>query len=129
MPTSTITETNSVSEHAPAQTNGASTEYKSQWKTTSPVPLTRESFLNLLAGKTPVIQMPHWVSDETCQKVTSHLMPRFTPYLHATGPSVDKVGLAQFEFQAQSEEDLKNRTGNGKAPIDTPHITLPFFFF
>ena len=117
MRTSTITESKSVLESAAAQSQGASTGYNSQWKTTSPLPLTRQSFLNVLRGKTPVIQMPHWVSDETCQRVTSHLMPRFTSYLHATGPAVDKVGLAQFEFQAQSEEDFKKRTGNGKATM------------
>ncbi|KAI4157993.1 MAG: hypothetical protein LQ342_007853 [Letrouitia transgressa] len=87
----------------------------SQWKRTSPVALTRESFLNLLDGKTPLIKVPHFVSNDVCDKVVDYLMPQFTSYLHATGPAVEKVGLAQFEFQAQSKEDFRNRSGDEKA--------------
>ena len=45
------------------------------------------------------------------------LRPKFAPYLHATGPPVDKVGVAQFEFQAQSQEDTRLSLGNGKHAI------------
>lgn len=87
---------------------------KSTWKTTQAVPLTHESFLDLLFGRTPLIGMPRFISPDQSDQVLQHLLPRFTPYSHATGPPVEKVGLAQFEFQAQSQEDFSNRTGNGK---------------
>ena len=85
----------------------------SQWKTTKPVPLNRESFLDLLGGRTPLIKMPQFITDEQSQRLLDHLLPIFSPYLHATGPPVQKVGVAQFEFQAQSQEDFKNRSGDG----------------
>ncbi|CRG89600.1 hypothetical protein PISL3812_06638 [Talaromyces islandicus] len=85
-----------------------------QWKTTSPVPLTRENFLELLAGQVPLILESEFISSEVSEKVLACLQPKFTPYLHATGPSVDKVGISQFEFQAQSVEDLKTRRGDEK---------------
>lgn len=86
----------------------------SNWQTTTPVPLTRRSFLDVLAGTLPVIKVPHFISGELSEKIVQQLQPRFTPYLHATGPPVDKVGVAQFEFQAQSEEDMKSRRGDEK---------------
>lgn len=85
-----------------------------QWKTTSPVRLTRENFLDLLAGKVPLVLESEFISSEVSKKVVECLQPKFTPYLHATGPSVDKVGISQFEFQAQSEEDLQTRQGDGE---------------
>lgn len=85
----------------------------SQWKTTEAVPLTRESFLDLLDGKTPLIKEAGFIAAETCQRLAAELQPKLSPYLHATGPAVHKVGLAQFEFQAQSQEDFKTRTGAG----------------
>ncbi|RAK74440.1 uncharacterized protein BO72DRAFT_435161 [Aspergillus fijiensis CBS 313.89] len=87
----------------------------SRWKTIDPVPLTRESFLDLLYGRTPVIQVPRFIDQDLSARSLHYLLPRFTPYLHATGPPVEKVGLAQFEFQAQSAEDFTRRTGNEKA--------------
>jgi hypothetical protein len=84
-----------------------------KWKTDQVVPLTRETFLGLLEGKVPVVKVPSFVRQETCQRLVDELTPKLTPYLHATGPSVQKVGLAQFEFQAQSEEDYNTRTGKG----------------
>lgn len=85
----------------------------SKWKTTEPVRATKESFLDLLEGRTPLLHEAGFVSQENCSKLTNALEPRLTPYLHATGPKLAKVGIAQFEFQAQSEDDLKNRSGNG----------------
>lgn len=87
---------------------------ESKWKTDTAVPFTRETFLSLLDGTVPVIKVPSYVSKELSGRIVQHLLPSFTPYLHATGPSVEKVGLAQFEFQAQSAEDFKNRTGDGE---------------
>ncbi|CAJ2499772.1 Uu.00g026250.m01.CDS01 [Anthostomella pinea] len=78
---------------------------KSEWKTTESVPLTRESFLDLLYGRTPLVCSPHFISDETSKRLLEHLTPKFDP---------EKVGIAQFEFQAQSEEDFKNRKGDEK---------------
>ena len=87
---------------------------ESMWKTTEAVPLTRESFLDLLYGRTPLIGVPQFISRDLSQRTLEYLLPKFSPYLHATGPSVEKVGLAQFEFQAQSVEDIMNRTGEGR---------------
>ena len=87
--------------------------YKSKWKTTDAVPLNAESLMDLLKGRTPLLKQGAFLSAETAAKMEAELEARFTPYLHATGPAVDKVGVAQFEFQAQSQEDFKNRTGLG----------------
>jgi hypothetical protein len=95
-----------------------------KWRTTSPVPLNRENFLALLNGQTPMIKIPSFISMDLSQRTAEHLMPNFAPYLHATGPAVEKVGLAQFEFQAQSEEDFKNRDGKGQLFLD---LSLPGF--
>lgn len=85
-----------------------------KWNTDQAVPLSKQSFLDLLDGKTPLIKIPGFASKEVCEKLVAELTPRLCPYLHATGPAVQKVGLAQFEFQAQSEEDYKTRTGKGE---------------
>ncbi|KAF7900090.1 hypothetical protein EAF00_004426 [Botryotinia globosa] len=85
-----------------------------KWKTTNPVRATKASLLDLLEGRTPILHEPEFLSKEDCSKLTKTLEPRLTPYLHATGPKLAKVGVAQFEFQAQSEDDLKNRSGNEK---------------
>ncbi|TVY84700.1 hypothetical protein LSUE1_G001475 [Lachnellula suecica] len=87
---------------------------RSKWRTNEAAPFTREAFLGLLEGKLPVIKVPGYVSADTSSQIVQHLLPSFTPYLHATGPSVEKVGLAQFEFQAQSAEDFQNRSGDEK---------------
>lgn len=87
--------------------------YSSLWKTTKPVPLSREAFLDLLSGRTPLIHIPNFTTPEQSQRLADHLLPIFSPYLHATGPAVEKVGVAQFEFQAQSAEDFASRKGNG----------------
>ncbi|KAJ8069485.1 hypothetical protein OCU04_003138 [Sclerotinia nivalis] len=87
---------------------------ESKWKTTKPIRATEKAFLDLLEGRTPLLHEPEFLSQEDCSKLTNALEPRLTPYLHATGPKLAKVGIAQFEFQAQSEDDLKNRSGNEK---------------
>ncbi|KAF4552926.1 Hypothetical protein D9617_8g049390 [Elsinoe fawcettii] len=86
----------------------------SLWKTTSAVPLTRQSFLDLLSGRTPLIKIPDFLSQEQSDALFEHLSPSFSPYLHATGPAVEKVGIAQFEFQAQSQADFQSRKGDEK---------------
>jgi hypothetical protein len=88
----------------------------SQWKTTEVVPLTRESFLDMLDGKTPLIKEAKFIPEQMNKKLAEELSPKLCPYLHATGPAVHKVGLAQFEFQAQSQEDFKTRSGEGMMP-------------
>lgn len=91
--------------------------YQSQWKRTSPVPLTRESFLDLLYGRTPLVKEANFITKDQTQKLYNHLEPLFSPYIHAAGPPVSKVGVAQFEFQAQAAEDFENRAGDGKSKI------------
>ena len=88
--------------------------YDSTWETTCPVAPTPKAFLELLEGRTPLIMQAEFLSQEACTRLEQELESRFSPYLHATGPSVDKVGIAQFEFQAQSQEDMKSRKGDGK---------------
>ncbi len=88
---------------------------KSQWKRTRAVPLTRENFLDLLDGRTPTIQELGFLSPEVSRKFEEELSPRLTPYKHNTGPLLSKVGVAQFEYQAQAAIDFKNRA-NGSNP-------------
>lgn len=95
--------------------------YTSKWDTTQPVPLTRESFLRLLDGEVPVIKTPSFIGPETSEKLVANLVPNFSSYMNTTGPAVQKVGIAQFEFQAQAAEDFVNRSGDGKNSI---HIVI-----
>ena len=90
---------------APAQTI-----HGSEWKRTTDVPLTRENFLDLLYGKTPTIREARFLSPETCWKYETELSPQLTPYKHNTGPLMTKFGVAQFEYQAQTKQDLTNRS-------------------
>ncbi|PSK34018.1 hypothetical protein B9Z65_8344 [Elsinoe australis] len=90
-------------------------EGDSLWRTNRPVPLSRQAFLDLLFGRTPLIKSANFITDSQSKALHDHLAPLFSPYLHATGPSVEKVGIAQFEFQAQSQEDFLNRKGDEKA--------------
>lgn len=102
--------------------------YHSKWKRTSPVPLTRESFLDLLYGRTPLVKEANFITKDQTQKLYDHLRPLFSPYIHAAGPPVSKVGVAQFEFQAQAAEDFENRTGDGESKtgntLDTAQVSL-----
>lgn len=87
---------------------------ESQWKTTEPVGLTREGFLDLLFGRTPLVREDEFLQPQQTEALYKHFVPLISPYLHVTGPPVSKVGVAQFEFQAQSAEDFKNRAGDEK---------------
>jgi hypothetical protein len=84
--------------------------YQSEWKRTTDVPLTRNNLLDLLYGKTPLIKEPGFLSPEVAWKYEKELSPKLTPYKHNTGPLLTKVGVAQFEYQAQAAKDFKNRT-------------------
>lgn len=88
------------------------TSYISQWESTDASSLTRESILNLLDGKVPFIRQSNFIPREIAQKLEDELCPKLSPYLHATGPTLQKVGVAQFEYQAQSERDLQVRADN-----------------
>lgn len=85
------------------------TSYISQWKSTDAASLTRESFLNVLDGKVPFIKEGSFIPRKIAQKIEDELCPKLSPYLHTTGPVLQKVGVAQFEYQAQSESDLQDR--------------------
>jgi hypothetical protein len=84
--------------------------YKSEWKRTTDVPLTRNNFLDLLYGKTPVIKETGFLSREVASKYEKELSPKLTPYKYYTGPLLTNVGVAQFEYQAQAAKDFRNRT-------------------
>lgn len=98
-----------VKPHGPLPTHPAES-----WVTDQAVPLTRQSFLDLLAGKTPLIKVPRFATRDECDRLVEALLPHLRPYENTTGPAVNKVGLAQFEFQAQSEEDYEKRDGSEK---------------
>ncbi|KAF8544374.1 hypothetical protein BDD12DRAFT_816062 [Trichophaea hybrida] len=83
---------------------------QSEWKRTTDVPLTRNNLLDLFYGKTPLIKEPSFLSPEVAWKYERELSPKLTPYKHNTGPLLTKVGVAQFEYQAQAAKDFKNRT-------------------
>jgi hypothetical protein len=86
---------------------------ESQWERTTPTSLTREAFLDLLYGRTPLVREEQFLKPTQSEALYNHFIPLISPYLHVTGPPVSKVGVAQFEFQAQSAEDFKNRAGDG----------------
>ena len=94
--------------------------YQSKWKRTTDVPLNRESFLDLMFGRTPTIREEGFLSPELCWKHEQILDPQLAPYKHNTGPLLNKVGVAQFEYQAQSAKDFKNRsegTPTARSPL------------
>lgn len=94
-----------------------STEYVSRWKKDFQVgPLSRQSFLELLDGKIPFIREAQFLPRDVAQKLEDSLSPQLAPYLHATGPNLLKVGVAQFEFQALSDQDLQDRSDDGMSP-------------
>ncbi|KAI9727746.1 MAG: hypothetical protein M1834_007985 [Cirrosporium novae-zelandiae] len=84
--------------------------HESTWKTLDDVPLTREAFLDVLEGRTPVICERGFINKELAHKYEEELSPKLSPYLHVAGPDLFKVGIAQFEFQAQSAEDFQKRS-------------------
>jgi hypothetical protein len=91
--------------------------YVTRWKTTKPVAFSPESLLDLLDGRTPLLKHGNFLDGEICDRFAEILEPNFSPYLYATGPAIHKVGLAQFEFQAQAKDDFANRKGDGKIPL------------
>lgn len=95
------------------------TDYVSQWKPDiKEEPLTRQSFLDMLDGKIPTIKEPQFVSREVAQKLEDAFSSQLKPYLHSTGPTLLRAGVAQFEFQALSEADLQNRTDDSDYPAN-----------
>ena len=106
--------------------SSAPAPYTSQWKTTEDVPLTRESFLDLLHGRTPLIRQPGFVSRDVCWTHEQILSPQLAPYKHNTGPPLAKVGVAQFEYQAQSADDFQSRAESARR---SPFRLLPFLTF
>lgn len=91
-----------------------STNYVSQWGSDfKEAELTRQSFLDVLDGKIPFVRDAEFVSRDVAQKLEDIYSPQLAPYIHATGPQLFKVGVAQFEFQALSQADLQNRSSDG----------------
>lgn len=68
---------------------------QSKWKTTDSVPLTRDTMLDLLYGKTPLIKEHGFLTPSECAKYERELSRLVTPYTHNTGPTMRKVGIAQ----------------------------------
>ncbi|PVH71988.1 hypothetical protein DL98DRAFT_612572 [Cadophora sp. DSE1049] len=87
--------------------------YVSQWESTDPAPFAREALLGVLDGKVGCIKEPHFVSPEVVQKIEEELSPKLSPYQDIPGPTLHRVGVAQFEFQAISDEQLKQRSTTG----------------
>ena len=92
-----------------AETKTEPIGYASNWKRITDVPLTRNNFLDLLHGRTPTIKEAGFLTPEVCWRHEKELSSHLTPYKHNTGPVLRKVGVAQFEYQAQAEEDFANR--------------------
>jgi len=97
----------------------AAPPYQSKWKRTAPVPLSGENFLDVLFNRTPVIKQPGFLGREECFAHEKALSHRIAPYRYYTGPLLQRVGCAQFEYQAQAATDFENRK-NG-----TCHLVLP----
>ncbi len=95
------------------------TTYQSRWKTSKEWTLTRQAFLDMLDGKISFIRQPNFISREVAHNFEDELSPRLVPYENSTGPPVLKVGLAQFEYQAQSAEDFKNRSKDSKGTLES----------
>jgi hypothetical protein len=92
--------------------------YISQWENTDPAPFTRKCLLGVLEGKVPYIKESKFVSREVAQKCEDELSPKLSPYLDIPGPTLLRVGVAQFEYQAISDDQLNQRstTGDGNHP-------------
>ena len=90
------------------------TPYVSRWaKGATGAKFSRQTFLDMLDGRVPFVRQPAFVSRDVAKKFEDHIVPQMAPYLHATGPALRKLGVAQFEFQAQSGADLVNRSADG----------------
>ncbi|KAF5252294.1 hypothetical protein FANTH_2594 [Fusarium anthophilum] len=87
----------------------AAPPYQSKWKRDAPVPLSGENFLDVLFNRTPVIKQPGFLDLEACFAHEKALSHRIAPYRYYTGPLLQRVGCAQFEYQAQAAADFENR--------------------
>ncbi|KAL5315945.1 hypothetical protein ACEPPN_016819 [Leptodophora sp. 'Broadleaf-Isolate-01'] len=87
--------------------------YISQWDSVEPAPFTREALLGVLDGKIGCIKESHFVSPDVVQKIEEELSPKLSPYQDIPGPTLHRVGVAQFEFQAISDDQLKQRSSTG----------------
>ncbi|KFY90005.1 hypothetical protein V500_05341 [Pseudogymnoascus sp. VKM F-4518 (FW-2643)] len=87
--------------------------YISQWENTDPAPFIRESLLGVLDGKVGCIKESQFVSRDIAQKVEDELSPKLSPYLDVPGPTLLRVGVAQFEYQAISDDQLNQRSSDG----------------
>lgn len=94
--------------------------YQSRWKRVDAVPLTRVNFLDLLHGRTPTIREAGFLTPEECFAHEKELSPNLAPYKHNTGPLLKRVGVAQFEYQAQTALDFQNRSNGMQNPVWTP---------
>ncbi|KAJ3001091.1 hypothetical protein HKX48_003060 [Thoreauomyces humboldtii] len=72
-----------------------------QWVRDQEVGLTRQAFLDMLDGRTPLIRSKSFASRDECAAFERELSPRLNPYRKNLGPALKKVGVAQFEYQAQ----------------------------
>ncbi|TRX92395.1 hypothetical protein FHL15_006781 [Xylaria flabelliformis] len=82
-----------------------------QWKRTTSTagPLTREKSLDLPHRHTPTIREARFLTPEQsfAHKKESH---KRAPYRHYTVPLLEKIGVAQFEYQAQDAVDSATTT-------------------
>ncbi len=93
------------------------TNYVSPWqKDFKEGSLSRGSLFDLMDGKIPYLGEPGFLPRNIAPKLEDVLSPQLTPYIHATGPPLLKVGVAQFQFRAQSETDVQNRPDDGMSP-------------
>ncbi|KAH6703125.1 hypothetical protein BKA61DRAFT_740196 [Leptodontidium sp. MPI-SDFR-AT-0119] len=84
-----------------------------RWDSVEPAPFTREALLGVLDGKIGCIKESHFVSPDVVQKIEEELSPKLSPYQDIPGPTLHRVGVAQFEFQAISDDQLKQRSSTG----------------
>ena len=118
--TAAMATTKTSPEGSPMDTSAQFTQassYRSEWKTTKAVSLTRDHFLDLLYGKTPSIREDGFVSPEVAWQYEKELSAKLTPYKHNTGPLLQKVGVAQFEYQAQAQKDFASRSDGKYTPF------------
>lgn len=79
-----------------------------------PTTLTPATFLSMIRGETPAVHAPGFTSQDTARRLEKYIGKCLTPYSHIAGPPVSKVGVAQFEFQAQSANDFAAQRTDGK---------------
>ncbi|KAI8912149.1 hypothetical protein DFJ77DRAFT_467085 [Powellomyces hirtus] len=87
------------------------------WHTTEEQPLTRENLLSLLDGQIPAVRDRGFLALDTCKQFEKALLPLIQDYSHNLGPVMRKVGVAQFEFQAQGASE----------PVEDPERKESYF--